>query len=66
MKKIVHHGNHARIDPHKKITPQYSTYVVTDNKSDYDGIIGGQKTPVVNKQEVDAEFCREAVNANKK
>ncbi len=66
IKKIIHHGNNARIDPHKNITPQYATYVVDDNKSDYEGGVAGEKTPVVNLHEYDARFCRDEVNANKK
>ncbi len=66
IKKITHHGNNARIDPQKDITPQYTTYVVNDNKNDYSGRVGGEKTPVVNLEEFDAGFCRDAVNANKK
>ncbi len=66
IKKIIHHGNNARIDPDKNITPQYLTYVVDDNKSNYKGGVAGEKTPVVNYQEYDARLCRDEVNANKK
>ena len=54
--KIILHGNHAKIDSKKKISPRDLCYVAvqnTKNKSD-------------EQLEADADFCRDEVNANQK
>ena len=54
--KIILHGNHAKIDKNKKMSPRDLCYVAvqnTKNKSD-------------EQLEADADFCRDEVNANHK
>ena len=59
-KNIIYlHGNNARIDQSKTITPRYSTYVITDNETNKHGC-------VLNKADEDAELAKREVDANRK
>lgn len=58
-KKTELRGNDTHVKHGTNIVPRYETYVVTDNKTTENGC-------VINKSEEDAEFCRDAVNMNKK
>ena len=56
---IVHHGNDGHIDQNRDIVPKYTTYVVTDNKTN-------EKGCVLNKSDEDAILAKKEVDANKK
>ena len=58
---IVHHGNDGHIDQQqqKDIVPKYTTYVITDNKTNENGC-------VINKSDGDAVLAKKEVDANKK
>lgn len=58
-KVIVHHGNDGHIDQQKDIVPKYTTYVITDNKTNENGC-------VINKSDEDAVLAKKEVDANKK
>lgn len=58
-KVIVHHGNDGHIDRQKDIVPKYTTYVITDNKTNENGC-------VINKSDEDAVLAKKEVDANKK
>lgn len=56
---IVHHGNDGHIDQNRDIIPKYTTYVVTDNKTNENGC-------VINKSDEDAILAKKEVDQNKK
>ena len=56
---IVHHGNDGHIDQKKDIVPEYTSYVITDNKKNKNGC-------VINKSDEDAVLAKKEVDENKK
>jgi len=59
-KKILH-GNKARINPDKSVTPRFANYVINDYETR-----GSHGDVVFNRLEDDAEFCKKEVDDNKK
>ncbi len=53
------HGNHARIDPSKKVTPRFLTNLITQNTTDENGNVH-----IVD--ETDVEIAKQEVDANHK
>lgn len=55
----VNRGNDSSEYPNKTQEPQYLSYIVTDNITTENGCVR-------NKDDIDAQICRNEVDANKK
>lgn len=56
--KRILHGNNAKIEAEKQVTPRFTNYVLNDNSV--------RGSVVYNRLNDDAEFCKNEVDANKK
>lgn len=56
--KNVLHGNKAKINPSKHVTPRFSNYIIND--------FAERDNVLVNRLDDHAEFCKKEVDDNKK